>query len=130
MDELPEGRQDLADAWRVDDHRRRDPGEHGDARGHRNAWVDEGLELAEHLAAADLDGADLRDLLGARLAAGRLEVEDDERHLVQRRPELVEAELHGRPARHHLGSAQLRPRVVEGPGAQVLSHGRDVIGTR
>ena len=44
-----------------------------------SAGVDEGLELAEQLAAAHLDGADLGDAALGRGAPGRLEVHDDER---------------------------------------------------
>ena len=45
----------------VDDHRVGDAGEHADERADLLAGIDEGLELAEHLAAADLHRADLGD---------------------------------------------------------------------
>ena len=53
--------------------------------------LDQRLELAEDLALAHLDGADLGDrgAAGGR-PAGRLEVDDDERDVAQRRAELVE----------------------------------------
>ena len=44
-----------------------------------DARVDEGLELAEHLPAANLDRADLGDRVVAGAAAGGLEVDDGER---------------------------------------------------
>ncbi len=44
---------------------------------------DQRLELADDLAAAQLDRADLRDLRGSGPGAGRLEVDDDERDLVE-----------------------------------------------
>ncbi len=56
--------------------------------------VDQRLELAEHLAAAHLDRADLGDHRAALgRAAGRLQVDDAERHVAQRTAELVEAAL-------------------------------------
>ena len=59
--------------------------------------VDEGLELAEHLAAAHLHGADLGDAVDPGRAAGRLEVHHDEGDVPQRRAEVVEGRLHRRP---------------------------------
>ena len=55
--------------------------------------VDQRLELAQPLAAADLHRADLGDLAALRRPAGGLEVDDDEGHLVQRRAQLVEGRL-------------------------------------
>ena len=48
-------------ARRRDHHRVGDAGQHRDERRDRRAGVDQGRELAEHLAAADLDRADLGD---------------------------------------------------------------------
>ena len=63
------------DARRRGDQGVGEPGEHGDLRRDRPAGVDEGLERAEALAAADLDGADLGDHVVVAVAAGGLEVE-------------------------------------------------------
>ena len=70
------------------------PGEHRDLRRDRPARVDERLERAEALAAADLDRADLGDHVVVAVAAGGLEVEDAERDVGERRAEVVEAALH------------------------------------
>ena len=61
--------------------------------------VDQGLELAEHLAAAHLDRAELGDRVRLR-AAGGLQVDDAERHLGQVGAEVVEGVLEAsrRPA--------------------------------
>ena len=91
--ELQEARQHLLDGRCADEHRGGDAGEHLDERRDRSARVDQGLELAEHLAAADLDRTDLRDRAVGRGPAGRLEVDDDERHVRQRRAEIVERGL-------------------------------------
>ena len=67
-----------------------------------SAGVDQRLELAEHLAAADLDRADLGDVGTGRAAAGGLEVDDDEGDRRQCGAELVECALdavHGRNRR-------------------------------
>ena len=58
------------------------------------ARVDQGLELAEHLAAAHLDRADLGDHRAGRgRAAGGLEVDHAEGDVAQRAAQLVEAAL-------------------------------------
>ena len=93
--ELEQRRQHRLDARRRRDHRVGEPGEHGDLRRDRPARVDERLERAEALAAADLDRADLGDGVVGAVAAGGLEVEDAERDVGQRRAEVVEAALHG-----------------------------------
>jgi hypothetical protein len=72
-----------------------DPGEDGDQRRDRQAGIHQGLELPEHLPGAYLDGADLGDAALLGRAAGGLQVDDDERDLTQRRPELVESGLDG-----------------------------------
>ena len=59
--ELEEGGQRALDARRVAHHRVGDAGEHRDEGRDGLGRVDEGLELAEHLAAAHLDRADLGD---------------------------------------------------------------------
>ena len=69
----------------------------GDLRRDRPARVDEGLERAEALAAADLDRADLGDRVVDPVAARRLEVEHAERDVGERRAEVVEAALDRSP---------------------------------
>ena len=81
------------------DERVGEPGQHRDLRRDGPARVDERLERAEELAAADLDRADLGDRVVGAVAAGRLEVEDAERDVGERRPEVVEAALDGPPSR-------------------------------
>ena len=92
--ELEERRQRGLDRRGVGDHGVADAGEHRDERRDLGARVDQGLELAEHLATAHLDRTDLGDH-AARLgrAAGRLEVDDGEGEVPQRTAQLVEAAL-------------------------------------
>ena len=54
--------------------------------------IDQGLELAEHLAAAHLDRADLGDHVGLG-AAGGLQVDDAERHLGQMGAKIIKRGL-------------------------------------
>ena len=91
--ELEERGQDRLDPRRLRDHRVGDAGEHLDEHGDRLARTHQGLELAQHLAAADLDGPDLGDRRRGRAAAGGLQVDDDERHVVQWRAEVVQGAL-------------------------------------
>ena len=88
-----ERRQCLVEAGGAGHHRVGDAGEHGDERRDRTARVDQGLELPEDLTAADLDRADLGDVAGQVRPTGGLEVDDDEGHLAQRPPQLVEGRL-------------------------------------
>ena len=71
--------------------------------------VDQGVEGAEDLAAADLDGADLGDPVVGGRSAGGLQVQDDELDVEQRRAEVVEATLDGDGCGGHPGGS-LRPR--------------------
>jgi hypothetical protein len=64
--------------------------------GDRHARVDQRLEGAQALAAADLDRSDLGDGAARRRPAGGLEVDDAERHFVEWGAEVVEGPLHGR----------------------------------
>ena len=73
--------------------------------GHRTAGVHERLELAEHLAAAHLDRADLRDRAVRGRAARGLEVHDDERDVRQRGAQVVQGRLH-RPRRRVRGGVR------------------------
>jgi len=91
--ELEERRQNGLDARSRRDHRVGDAGEHLDERRDRLAGLDQGLELAEHVAAAHLDRAELGDRGRRGAAPRRLEVDDDERHVGQRRAEIVERAL-------------------------------------
>ncbi len=92
--ELEERGQNLLDPGRGTHHGGRDAGELDDVRRDRTARVDERGELAENLAATDLDRADFRDGVVRGTAAGGLEVDDDEQRLPQRRVQFVEPELH------------------------------------
>ena len=89
--ELQEHRQHRGDGGGVAHHRGGDPGEFDDLRRDRALRVHQGGELADHLAAADLDRADLGDRVvaavrtGLGAAAGGLQVDDDERDVPQRR---------------------------------------------
>ena len=85
--EFEERGQHRFDLRRVADHRRGDAGEFDDLRRNASAGVDKRGQLAEHLAAAHLDRADLGDgvdvvTVAVRAAAGRLEVDDDERRVL------------------------------------------------
>ena len=60
--------------------------------------------------AAHLDRADLGDLAARRRAAGGLQVDHHEGHLVQRRAQLVERRLHGDP--RDLSTGDLHARLV------------------
>ena len=71
------------------------PGQHADVGRDLPARVDQRLELAEHLAAADLHRADLGDRAVLRRPAGGLEVDDDERDVRQRRAEFLDRHLRG-----------------------------------
>ena len=81
--ELEEARQHRTDAGGCRHHHRGDPGEHADVGRDLVPGVHERLELAEHLPAADPDGADLGDRAVLRGAAGGLQVDDDERDVGQ-----------------------------------------------
>ena len=94
-EELEQRRQHGLDARRRRDQRVGEAGEHGDLRRDRPPRVDQRLERAEELAASDLDRADLGDRVVRAVAAGGLEVEHAERHVGQRRAEVVEAALDG-----------------------------------
>ncbi len=74
-------------------HRFGDPGEHGDHRRDRPARVDQALQRAQALAAANLDHADLGDQVGVAIAAGGLDVEHAERDIGKRYAEIVEGTL-------------------------------------
>ena len=74
-------------------HRGGDAGERDDVGRQPGARVDQRGQLADPLAAAHLDRADLGDRVGAGGAAGGLQVEHDEGDLAQRGAELVEGEL-------------------------------------
>jgi hypothetical protein len=96
-EELGQGRQDGLYPGRGRDHRPRDAGQHRDRGRDGGARVDQGVERAQALPAADLDRPDLGDGVLVGRAAGRLEVDDGEGDLGERRAELVEGPLHGRP---------------------------------
>ena len=83
-----------------------DHGRDGGRRAHQ------GLELAEHLAAAHLHGADLGDAALGRAAAGGLEVDDDEGDRGQRGAQVVEGALHhgGDRGRAHVADARCHHR--------------------
>ncbi len=91
---LEQARQYGLDAWRRDDHCIGDSGENRDQRWDRPARVDQRLERAETLAAADLDRADLGDDVGIPIAAGGFEVDHAERDVAQWCPQVIERTLH------------------------------------
>ena len=95
--ELEERRQDLGDERRGRHHVLGDAGEHRDHRRDGHARIDERLEAAEQLAAAQLERADLGDRVGVGRSAGGLEVDDDERRLRERRAQVGERLLAGPP---------------------------------
>jgi hypothetical protein len=89
--ELQEAGQHLGDARGVHHHLVGDAGQHRDEGGDQLIGVDERLELAQHLTAADLDGPDLGDLRALRCRAPRrLEVDDTEGDIGQMTAQLVE----------------------------------------
>jgi hypothetical protein len=67
--------------------------------------IDHGVEGAEDLAAADLDGADLGDPVVGGRPTGGLEVEDHELDVEQRGAEVVEATLDGDGCGGHPGGS-------------------------
>ena len=94
-DELEERGEHGGDAGSGANHGFGDAGEIGDGRRDGLVGVHHRLEGAEALAPAELDGANLGDGGRRRRHARGLEVDDDERDVTQRRPELVERPLHG-----------------------------------
>ena len=89
--ELEEAGEHLGDAWGADDHLVGYAGQHRDERGDVLVGVDQGLELTQDLAAAHLDGTELGDPGAASgRATGRLEVDNAERQIRQRSPQLIE----------------------------------------
>ena len=108
-EEFQQARQDRLDRLGPGDHAVADPGERADQRRDRDPRADQGLEGADHLAAAHLDGADLGDAVVAGRAARGLEVQDHELDLDQRRAEVVEALLDARdqcPSRRYCREAK------------------------
>jgi hypothetical protein len=120
--ELEERRQRGAERRGVGDHRVGDPGQERDERRDRDAGLHERLELAEHLAAAHLDRADLGDAGVDRCAAGGLEVDDDERDVDQ---------LHRVLPGERAGLRQAPQLLLDDPrrpGLRVGLHDADVMG--
>ncbi len=93
--EIEEGFHGMLHPRRPGDRPVGDAGEGDDQRGDRDARVHQRLELAQDLAAGDLDRADLGDLPRGGRPARRLQVHDDERRLPQRLAEVVEGGLAG-----------------------------------
>ena len=94
--ELEERWQHRVDGRRGHDHGLGDPGEHGDLGRDLHARVHERLEGAQALAAAQLDRAHLGDRAGGGRPARRLQVDDAERDVAERRTQVVERALHAR----------------------------------
>ena len=92
-DEVDQRSEHRFDAGRVGHEHVGQAGEHRDLRGDRPPRIHEGLEGSEELAATHLDRTDLGDHVVVAVAAGGLEVDDAERHIVQRRAEVVERPL-------------------------------------
>ena len=91
--ELEEGWQCGLDAGCVGDHRIGDAGQDLDERRDGDMGVDQGLELAEHLAAADPHRADLGDVRLGGAPTGGLEVDDDEGDTGESGAQVVERAL-------------------------------------
>ena len=87
--EFQERGEHRLDGGRFEEHRVRDAGKQPDERRHRFAWVDQGLEGPQDLAAAHFDRPHLGD--GGRSCGGPggLEVEDGEGDLGQGGPHVV-----------------------------------------
>jgi hypothetical protein len=103
--ELEEGRQDGGDAWCPAKHVIGDAREQTDVRRQGCARIDKGLELAENLAGADLDRADLGDAAIGGRGTGGFEVDDDEGDVAERGAQLLQGALHERrrPRRRRIG---------------------------
>ena len=82
-EELDETGDDPLDRRRIGDGEVVDPGEVGDVAGDRTVGFDQRVEGTEALSAPVLHGTDLGDGAIAGRAAGRFEVHDTERHLVE-----------------------------------------------
>ena len=82
-----------------------EPGDRGDRRAERRAGIDERLELVDDLEADDLDRSDLADLRRAGAQAGRLEIDDDVRRVLEQE---VDAE---RPGQRDRVAVPREPRV-------------------
>ena len=121
--ELEEAGQHLLDRRGADQHRGGDPGQHLDERRHRAAGVHERLELAEDLAAAHLDRPDLGDRAVRGGAAGGLQVDDDERDVRQRRPDVLQAELDRAPGRVGGGVRPDGAQAADGRHGADATHG-------
>jgi len=91
--ELQERRQHLLDLRGADQHRLGDAGQDRDERRQPAPRVDQRGELAEHLAAPDLDRADLGDRIVAGRPARGLQIDDHERDAAQRGAQLVDGAL-------------------------------------
>ena len=92
-EELHEGGEDFADSGRRERHGGGDARQSRDEGGDGLARVDEGRELAERLASAHPDRADIRYRVGRGPAAGRLQVDDDEGRFLEGHAQIVEGEL-------------------------------------
>ena len=112
--EVQEHRQHCADGGCAGHGGVRDPGQRGDVGRDRSLGVDEGAELPEHLATADLHGTDLGDRVSRGIGAGGLEVHHYQRGFGQWGPEIVEAQL---AACRHGRSVRRRPRRSNRSGA-------------
>ena len=97
-EELEEARQHLVDARGRHHHRLGDAGEHGDLGRDRHARIDQGLERAQALAAAKFDRPHLGDGPVEGRPPGGLYVDDAERRLAERHPQVFERPLHAHEA--------------------------------
>ncbi len=118
-EELEQGGHDRLDARGPGDHGLGDPGEHGDLWRDRATRIDEGVVAPQALAPSQLHRADLGDAAVGGRPARRLEVEHDEGHVVEGRPEVVEAPLRGdERAFGHPSSVAERMFAVKGRGGR------------
>ena len=92
--ELEQARQHLVDARRRQHHGFGDAGEDGDLGRDGHARVDERLQGAQALAAPQLDRPHLGDGPVGRRPTRGLHVDDAERRLAERHPQVFERPLH------------------------------------
>ncbi len=117
--ELEKATEGELDPWRAAQLLLPDPGQRGDEPWQHRPGVDECLEGLHDLERANADGPDLADAAGSRGEAGRLQVEDDELGLLERR---VRVRVAGEP---HARADEREARVSVDHVAQQRARQRD-----